>query len=50
MHPLPLDTLNDDIYLNLSFSMYAELMPLILKITFFVIFQDFQNLFSYYLE
>ena len=47
---LPLDTFNGDMHLTLPFVIYAELLPLIIKITFFAIFQDFQYLFNYYLE
>ena len=49
-HSLPLDTSKVGMHLSLSFMIYAELLPLILKNNFFAISRDFQLLFNYYLE
>ena len=40
-HSLPLDTLNGDMYLSLSFVIYAELLPLILNMTLLSFFEIF---------
>ena len=43
-HSLPLDTFNGDMYLSLSFVIYAELLPMILKVTFSIFSTFFLSL------
>ena len=44
-HSLSLDTFKVYMHLNLSFVIYAELLPLIKKNNYFIIFQDFNSCF-----